>query len=323
MSLVVGQEKGGIVALVSDTGVVEHDVQLPPQQHCPKICVCGPDVAVGFAGSPELAAAALRRFAAVDDKNYTTTTQFFLKEHREASEGVDYLIGFNRPAPKIAKISQGAISSCISGGTAWIGDHDAFSAFQKYRASRKGFSVTSSLEDLNLVSIQLSEEHPQNKTFDLLGTMRFVILDPSIRTVFGEGVAVNNVDKEFRYRSFTWVLGEKRSSLILPRSHLDATAPERRELRNYAASCFVTELGSSVQGVAYHYLAAKVTYFYWGHLGQPLVNARVFTDKTWEEFKSATEGEFGVKWIGMLVARTMRPDAYGLPPSKWRTMSRD
>lgn len=320
MSLVVGQEKGGIVALVSDTGVVEHGVQLPPKQCRPKICLCGPDIAVGFAGSPELAAKALQRFAAVDDKDYDTTTQFFLNEHQGADGGVDYLIGFNRPAPKIVKISEGAISPCISGRTAWIGDRDAFSAFQKYRTSRRGHSVTSHLEDLNLVSIQLSEENPQNKTFELLGTMRFVILDSSIKTVFGEGVAVNNVDKEFRYRSFAWVLAEKRSSLILPKSHVDATAPERSELRNFAASCFVTVPGSSVQGIAYHYLAAKITYFYWGSLGQPLVNVRIFTDKTWEEFKSATEAEFGVKWVGMLVTRTMRPDAYGLPPSKWRTM---
>jgi 20S proteasome alpha/beta subunit len=54
MTLVVAQRKKGIISAVSDTGITEHDAPLSLEKNVPKICIITPDLAVGFAGSPEL-----------------------------------------------------------------------------------------------------------------------------------------------------------------------------------------------------------------------------------------------------------------------------
>ena len=62
MILVVAQKKGHIISAVSDTGVCQNDTPLPPEGHLPKISVISPDLAIGFAGSPELALEAISTF---------------------------------------------------------------------------------------------------------------------------------------------------------------------------------------------------------------------------------------------------------------------
>jgi hypothetical protein len=36
MTLVVARQKSNVIAIVSDTGVMEHGAQLPPEQQIPK-----------------------------------------------------------------------------------------------------------------------------------------------------------------------------------------------------------------------------------------------------------------------------------------------
>ena len=55
MTLVVAQKKGGVIAAVSDAGVMEHGERLSPAKCIPKICILTPDLAVAFAGNPDLA----------------------------------------------------------------------------------------------------------------------------------------------------------------------------------------------------------------------------------------------------------------------------
>jgi hypothetical protein len=67
MTLVVAQQKGTTIAVVSDTGVSEHGMRLPPAKQVPKICIinpnlANPNLAVAFAGNPDLATQSLLSF---------------------------------------------------------------------------------------------------------------------------------------------------------------------------------------------------------------------------------------------------------------------
>src|SRR5262245_161064 len=131
MSLVVAHQKAGVIAAVADTGIMQNDAPLGWDSHRPKISIVRPDLAVGFAGDPDLAARIITEVSLQDDLSYRSVTQFVLDRHRDINEAVDFLVLFNKPTSKIARIRRGICSSIMY--SAWIGDKQAFDAFQRYK----------------------------------------------------------------------------------------------------------------------------------------------------------------------------------------------
>jgi hypothetical protein len=319
MTLVVASRKRSVIAAVSDTGIVEHGRRLPPEQRLPKICILDRNLAVGFAGSPELAVRYLREFPQGDQRTFRSTVDYFVARHRESEGSVDFLLLFNRPTPKIIRIRDGGVSDSMR--TAWIGDHDGFERFQRYRARQGLAAVASRYEAAQLTTSKVSESHRDNDTFEMLGALRYLLIDPAVPSVFGEGVAVNNVDGAFEYRHYAIVLVARRTGILVPPAFARRViAPEIEELRDYAASCLVTAPAAPIQGVAYHYLRGKVTYVYSGERGKPLDDALVFPDMNVQAFMDATKAEFG-EWHGSIVTATQPPPDYGISPTSWK-MSR-
>ena len=314
MTLVVVQQKGAVISAVSDTGVIEHNQKRPFNQQVPKICILAPDLAVGFAGQPDLSLSYLQQYPA--GSNYRETVAYFVERNIESNRQADFIVMFNSPVPKIIRVTDGKASPPVR--AAWIGDQSAFEAFQRYRLTKAVASVASVFEAAQLITIQQSEKHHNNMTFEMLGALRYVIIDPAVETVFGLGVAANNIDGDFQFRSHTFMLTERKFSIALPDRFLAKAVPERDELRMYAASCFVMGRGFDVQGLAYHFVHGKVTYMYWGKRGQPLSMARVIAGKNIEEFMHETKDEFGIEWTGTLTLRTSPPKDYGIAANKWK-----
>lgn len=250
MTLVVAQKKGVTISAVSDTGTTEHGVQLAAEKHIPKICILAPDLAVAFAGSSDLA---LRCFAEFDLTAHLFPTQIishFLKFHLAHAQSVDFIVMFAKPMPILVKIANGREASSLS-QTAWIGDRDAFEQFQSYRNDKERKSITSGFEVPLLVTNKESELHSDSVTFKLIAAMRYVIIDRGVPHVFGQAVGVSNVDGDFNYRPYAFVLDElnspcsfrTRSSAASPRSFrscasLPRAASSRGQLRNGRASRF-------------------------------------------------------------------------------------
>ena len=321
MTLVVGRQKGSVISIVSDTGVTEHGVKLGPQHHLPKICVITHDLAIAFAGSSDLAKRYINEFPRERAASFRPTVDYFLDSHLESNRSVDFLLFFNRPA-KIIPIKGGR--ECMVTKHAWIGDHDGFEAFQRYQQEPQArASVASFLESLYISTTRQSESRRDNMTFAMLGTLRYVILDRNVESVFGSEVAVNNVEGTFQYRSYTFVLGERPISLMLPSSFVTATMPERAELQNFGSSCFVTDPKCAIQGIAYHFVHGKLTYLYWGNCGEVLSNGRVISDKNLQEFLDLTKEEFGTEWIGQISLRAPPPPDYGIPADRWSLSTRN
>src|SRR5258708_8198483 len=162
MSLVVAQQKGSVIAIVSDTGVIEHGKRLPPEKQIPKIAIVNPELAIAFAGSPDLAKRHIDSFPV--PQNYKATIQYLLTCHRDANRQVDFLALFNRPVPKIVVIRDGTVCSPVR--TAWIGDHAAFEAFQRYPNTQQRGST---FEAAKLITVFESEVNRDNATFPLIG----------------------------------------------------------------------------------------------------------------------------------------------------------
>jgi hypothetical protein len=152
----------------------------------------------------------------------------------------------------------------------------------------------------------------------MLGALRYVLIDPAAPSVFGEGVAVNNVDGAFEYRQYAIVLGARGTGISVPPAFAGRViAPEIEELRDFAASCLVTAPASPIQGIAYRYMRGKVTYVYSGDRGKPLADALVFPDMNVQAFMDATKAEFG-EWHGSIVTATQPPPDYGISLASWK-----
>jgi hypothetical protein len=313
MTLIVAQQKNGVIAVVSDTGITEHERSLGYDRQIPKICIVTPDLAVAFAGSSDLGIRYLENFPPMLNFPYKTTVEYLLRCHRDADESVDFLALFNKPVPKIVAVRNGRIFPPAP--VEWIGDKLAFEAFQKYRRSRAGASA---MEDLGIMTTQTSEAYANNVTFDLLGTLRRVMLDPQITSVFGFGVAVNNVDGFFSYRSYAFILKQREISLALPMNLLREMAPELVELRDFAVSCFVSDPSGAVQAIALHFPQGMLTFMYFASRGRPLAQVRIVASKNIKEFMTETTAELGISWIGRVVLRRLPPPEYGIPINEWR-----
>jgi hypothetical protein len=83
------------LAAVSDTGITEHDVQLPPDRYLPKLCILNRDLAVGFAGSSELATRYLMTFVAPSKDIFRSTVDYFRRCHLDSQESVDFIVMLN------------------------------------------------------------------------------------------------------------------------------------------------------------------------------------------------------------------------------------
>jgi hypothetical protein len=316
MTLVIAQKKGAIISAVSDTGVTENGLPLPPERGLPKIAIHSPDLAVGFAGNPELALeaiAALSRGASPP-----AVVGHFRDFHRAKEQVVDFILMLRRPTLRLVKIANGEVGTGL-GLTAWIGDHDAFAEFQRYRNDRRSRRVAHEIP--LLLTHKQSESNPDNATVDMIGSMRRILLDRRLPHVFGHAVGVNNVDGGFEYRPYAFVLDERRSSLLLPDAFLHRLEPESRELRDYSASCFVTTATSPRSAVAFHFMRGKITYIYHGDRGAPLAHYTLARAMNVDEFMEMMRAKGCTDWTGQVVTRTPPTPDYGIAPHRWQQRS--
>jgi len=316
LTLVVAQHSGPVVSAVCDTGVIENQKQLPFARQCPKLCILENGVAVGFAGVVALATQYIREFNQSGAINFSEIADYFLDCHLDSQRRVDFILLFDKPLPRLVVVRDGERKT---GATGWIGDKAAFEAFQKYRSQRHGGPHVSSHEDFNIVTHSNNEANPNNKAFNLLGAMRFVMLDPAVRSAFGFAATVNNLDGEFRFRNYTFVLGDKVPSIILPEQLVQKISPDLEELREFAQSCFVSVPGSAKRALAYHFPRGKLTYMFWAEDGPILDCTRCVLGKNLDEFNAMTRTEMGIEWQGSLVLRTEPPASYGIDRKRWKT----
>lgn len=107
MTLVVAKQRGDIIAVVSDTGIAKQGARLGPENQLPKICILTPDIAVAFAGEPDLAVRYLNAFPRTPAPTYRSTLDYFTACQLDSENSVDFLILFNRPSSKMVPIREG------------------------------------------------------------------------------------------------------------------------------------------------------------------------------------------------------------------------
>jgi hypothetical protein len=314
MTLVVAKKKGSVLGLVSDTGIEFHGQQLAVNQHLPKIAILNTQLAVAFAGSSELALAAIAAAPKQASATYAEVTRHFFKAHQSNEKAVDFIVAFGAPLYKFAKVAEGTIRQNRS--VEWIGDHSGFRAFQDFREKRSDPSIPFITPMLHTGR----ESEMKSPCFDMIGTMRDVIGRNTIRAVFGHPVAVSNVDGAFEFSSYGVFLEENRSFKLPAGSTPLQVVGQIREAQQYSFSCFVSSPGDSMRAVAFHYLHGKVTYIYFGPQWDALTNfVRLDGMNVLDLQQYATE-QLGIHWIGAVNSRTGVPADYGVPESQWTIM---
>ena len=192
MTLVVARVSGRRVAVVSDTQLTEHDVQLPIHESVLKSYILPGGICASFSNSPELAAANFKEFALdyPEGANFADTISFF--EKASAKSGNDYLIAFSRQA-KLVKIVDGRRVPGTA-KTQWIGDKAAYERFREFQAKeRKGVESGRAMN-----AVLFADEIDNSPASDLYSTMRHVIADHHITTVGGFAYVLSDRLDTFR-----------------------------------------------------------------------------------------------------------------------------
>lgn len=321
VTLIVAQLKGSVISAVSDTGTTLNRSRLPKREEIAKICVLSPDAAVAFSGDVHYGRQGVAELRKLLKPTFKSLTTHLLKIHQASEGATDFLLLLNKPVAKIVEIADGRIK--VQARVAWLGEQEGFDSFQAHRNDPNGGSVGSKYAAPMLGTSRKSEATKNNVTFQLVGAMRYVIQEPKVYSVSGEVVAVNNVDGQFEYRQYSYWLSPKRLSLLVPEEIAQQLRAEIQESANYSISCFVSGSGAKRRGIAYHYLFGKITHLFSENPHDGVLEfENSFSELNIEEFKDATESEFGI-WEGTIQLTRLPPNNYGTAPTKWRAIERD
>jgi len=266
MTLVVGKQKGKILALVSDTGIEHNGERLGFDQQIPKIAILNKNLAVAFAGSQDLAINAIKMAPKHEAATYGEIIQHFVEAHEANERAVDFILAFGAPLFKLAKISEGVVRQGRS--VEWIGDHAGFSAFQEFRAKRVDPTIPFIAPKLH----SLRKSEMKSPCFDMIGTMRNVIAQADVQGVFGHPVAASNLENVFEFVSYGISLEENTSFKSDSNIDLPKLAGQLAEARSYAFSCFISSPNDRTRAIAFHYMRGKITYVHFGAPSEPLTN---------------------------------------------------
>ncbi len=150
-------------------------------------------ICVSFAGSPELAAKDIWKFAKLNPNgaDFSVTVEFFEQSSKVTNN--DYIVAFAKN-PKIVKIANGERQAGLS-KTLWIGDKSAYEAFraQEARAKKKyerGRAIS---------GVLMANELPDSASSELYSAMRHVALSREVPTVGGFVSLVSNIEEGFRH----------------------------------------------------------------------------------------------------------------------------
>lgn len=139
---------------------------------------------VAYAGLAETALIAIRGLAVSGGGGFDVreVERRLLDAHNAAAGGVDFLVGSLSPTPSISRVSRGVVERGLP--AAWIGDHEAFVAYQR------GYHEAEMPKVGNGQASPLSREDVNAKTAMRAG-MAAAIEDSASPTVAGLPLAVD------------------------------------------------------------------------------------------------------------------------------------
>jgi hypothetical protein len=255
MTLVVGRQRNGKVALTGDTLITENGKPLPLSQGVMKICALPSGVCVGFSGSPELAKKDLWNFSARYPKEVSLAEAVSFFEKSSKTTGNQYLLAFS-DSGKLVKISDGRAQTNAA-PTQWIGEKDGYEAFREFEAKfrahgLKGRAITTSLNWNN---------NDGGISSELYGIMRQVVYNKAVNSIGGLVTTLNNGGGAgFQAAAFTDLLYDWPSDLSV-----DAEI-KLEEKRSLEASGENQKQSTSIFGSAYPNMNLLGYYFLAGKL---------------------------------------------------------
>lgn len=248
MSLIVAQMTSGGPQIVSDMRLsIDHEVRPNPKTDILKALVLSKTIVVCFAGNVELALESIREAnrQLIDGVECTKIITYLAS--KTSGNEVEFLYVVGRLESEIIRIRAGNIETKLE--VAWVGDPDAFSAFQNQR------------------NVAYQQIHNQRLRSDYLrigscmsDAMDHVIADPSISSVDGCSVSIVWQASGFNYlpstfvhvgRDVTFQSGEDLISLML----------QPVEHGGYAVSIVEPKI-SGTPALALNFPVALLTYVY-------------------------------------------------------------
>lgn len=319
MTLVVAKVTEGVVAMAGDTLISQQDTPLSHRSGTIKMCLLPGNLCVGFSNSPELASKAFADYSLQypDGTNFSNTIEFFEKSSQKT--GNDYLIGFG-DNPRAVKIANGKRIHSIA-KTVWIGDKDAFEAFQGYSHQPRKHPLTGRAVTATL----FASEVDGSPASDLYTTMRSVVQNRDIKTVGGFVAVASSRGPAFRFSAYTdmlfdWPLSHIEQDFIELSDKVNLTSTG--ENLDYSLSQFCSAyMGANF--VCFYHLAGRLLFVFYGENNGLADRCAVVPNIYPTEIKQRLDASFGFDlkwrvWVGSAQTPTAPPqrerptDGFGL-----------
>jgi hypothetical protein len=210
MTLVVARQFGDKVYLVSDMEMTicnpDPDQTLThADKRIIKVLILKPDLCVAVAGDEVAGSDAVSELSN-DICDRATIVAHFLQAHVRSSHPLAFIVAFGPPDSHVVQIKGGRPERVESG---WIGQQDAFSAFQEYAFGNKPlsqFSRETEIAQGHIISQMSIQEVPQDapdngSEFSRLKSCMEAVISDGIPGVGGFAVPVAFDRGRFRYMS--------------------------------------------------------------------------------------------------------------------------
>jgi hypothetical protein len=203
MTLIVARRTGNALTIVGDTHWTDVRSGLPVAalRGVIKSVVLAPHFTVSFAGDLRLAGEALitctREWYWRVDR--AELIKRFLAAHRECDGAIDFILAFDAPCELVC-IKHGCARNVNS---AWIGDFEAFEAFQKALLSPGSQAPLSTLT-VEIDEIRSHSDAPPDLAQRMRRAMQEVISSASLSSVSGFPVVVGSTAQDLRYLEYVF-----------------------------------------------------------------------------------------------------------------------
>jgi hypothetical protein len=283
MTLIVARNLGSEIRMYSDAKISYPDqLRNSPLKGALKLVTTN-DVCIGYAGNYHVALDSIREISTQGAKNVQEISDFLFDVHKSQS-GVDFIIATYTPKLNLIKISDNVLESQID--SAWIGDHAAFSEYQKIY-----HSASPPISD--------AENEDEARKYEIISrmgdSMGQLVREGKFNTVGDFFISVRSTKEGFRY------LGNAIAFMapqVIPPGHSTTLKFGTAQQGGYAYT--VLWPSSANTGViAVHFHQGNI-----GALYHPLEKdeALVFSDVSFDQFKAAVLHEYGIHIDGIRIS---------------------
>jgi len=284
LTLIVTRKTGNEILMYSDARISDpSQLRSNPLKGALKLVTTN-DVCIGYAGNYPVALDSIRKIRKLNLRDHGKIIETLLNAHKESNGDVDFIIATYTPALKLIRISNGSVDLDLD--SAWIGDSDVFSEYQRlYHSATPAKSVAESEAQAQMYEVASK----MGTAFDQL------VREGKHKSVGYFTISVHSSDEGFKYqcRAVACIVPQK-----IPANVWTTLKFGTAQQGGYAYSVLCPQ-SPNIGAIGVHFFQGNV-----GALYHPLERdeAIVYPGVTFEQFKKTVLNNYGFQIDGVKIS---------------------